>query len=375
MDKDIKKAQQIAIRDLRACYGTHGIRAGLHHFSDYWARDSFFSCIGALAIGDKEIAQRTFNTFKKYQLQDGQIPLRFGAQNFLLKYIGFRTAEKPVFGEDKHGNSVIDSSLLYIIVAGSIYLGGKKDAKKILKSLELAHQWARKNSDDDILLKEREYSGWMDSVKKRGFTLYTNLLYWKATITLSELCINCGEKTKAANYKSLGLKIFNKINEEFWNGKYFSDWIGDKRYDFCPTGEQFLSIYWNFATNKQATKMLQHVENAQDDELCYPVYPAYPNKYCSPFLQLVGMGDYHTKLRWLWICCAQAMAHQKIGNNRIALHIIKDVARLINKHDAIYEVYNSSNKPIRRLFYRSEVPFAWSCSFFILAVKQMSLKE
>lgn len=367
----IKKAREIALRDLRACYGPLGIRAGLHHFSDYWARDAFFSSLGAISAGDNEIARRTIDAFIKNQGTDGQIPLRIGSSNFFLKFLGIRTDEKAVFGEDKHANNPIDPSLLFIIAAGALNYQ-KSELKKILGPLELAHNWARRNSGSNVLLVEKEYCGWMDSIKKKGMTFYTNLLYWKATVSISDLCKKAGEKNKAKEYKKLALRIFRNVNNSFWNGEYFSDWIDGEVRDFCPTGEQFLAIYWGFASKKKSEKIMKFVERHQTT-LCFPVYPEYPSKYRSFFLKLVGMGDYHSKLRWIWICCLQAIAYNKIGNNKKASQIIESLSELILKYGSVYEVYDSSNKPLKRIFYRSERPFAWSCGFFLLALKKLKL--
>ena len=88
MDK-IKKAYAIAKRELRGCYDTHGIVAGRHHFSDYWGRDGFFACFGALALGDYKIAEKMVDLFYSHQNSRGLIPYRLmNAPITLGQYLG-----------------------------------------------------------------------------------------------------------------------------------------------------------------------------------------------------------------------------------------------------------------------------------------------
>ena len=55
---EIDAAFEIAARDLRACYTEHGILAGLTHFKQYWARDSFFASLGATKLGDFDVVKK-----------------------------------------------------------------------------------------------------------------------------------------------------------------------------------------------------------------------------------------------------------------------------------------------------------------------------
>ena len=93
MTKDSNSALKIAINELRKCYTDKGIIAGIHHFTDYWARDGFFACFGALAINDTSIVKKQVNLFFSFQRNDGLIPYRImqGPVN-IAKYLG-----KPIF--------------------------------------------------------------------------------------------------------------------------------------------------------------------------------------------------------------------------------------------------------------------------------------
>ena len=41
------------------------------HFDDYWARDCFFGCLGALKLKDYLIVKKSLELFLKYQKNDG----------------------------------------------------------------------------------------------------------------------------------------------------------------------------------------------------------------------------------------------------------------------------------------------------------------
>src|SRR5712692_10698720 len=72
----IRRAYNIAIRDLRACYNPDGIVAGRLHFNAYWARDGFWAVFGALALGDHAQARAQLDTFMKKQFPSGKLPVR-----------------------------------------------------------------------------------------------------------------------------------------------------------------------------------------------------------------------------------------------------------------------------------------------------------
>src|SRR3989344_9245800 len=84
----ISNAADIAYRDLQRCYREYGIIAGLNHFNDYWARDSFFASCGSLVMGDFDIVRKNLETFIKFQKSSGHIPRRIDRMwgTILLKY-------------------------------------------------------------------------------------------------------------------------------------------------------------------------------------------------------------------------------------------------------------------------------------------------
>jgi glycogen debranching enzyme len=132
---NLKKAKEIAERELKACYGKHGIFAGTNHFKDYWARDSFFASLGCLVINDEKIVKKNLELFLD-NIKAGQLPLRIGKSSFgvVLSYLGLKSKDskrKPIYRIDKINAIPKDQNSLFII---SLYEYYKKTKdKKILK--------------------------------------------------------------------------------------------------------------------------------------------------------------------------------------------------------------------------------------------------
>ena len=169
MDK-IKKALNIASRDLRACYGRQGIYAGLHHFKNYWARDSSFASLGSLELEDYEIVKNNLILYLNNITKFGQLPFRVGP-NMVLNYFGLDKKRTPRYHNDKGDKKTIDQNSLLII---SFYNYIKKTndfefLKKYIHRIESALMWNFKcDINKDLLLEEHEYCNWADSIKKKG---------------------------------------------------------------------------------------------------------------------------------------------------------------------------------------------------------------
>jgi glycogen debranching enzyme len=72
----IRRAYDIAIRDLRACYNPDGMAAGPLNFNAYWTRDGFWAAFGALALGDLDPVKAHLDTFIRFQMASGELPVR-----------------------------------------------------------------------------------------------------------------------------------------------------------------------------------------------------------------------------------------------------------------------------------------------------------
>ncbi len=358
------KAYDIALRDLRACYGEHGIFAGLNHFRDYWARDALFASLGSLAAGDVDQVKTVIQVFLDNFDRKAQVPLRIGRT--IPEIVLNRKRRRPLYNFDFNKRKPADQNSLLIIAAYE-YLKHTKDTafiKKNIRKLERVMQWNFLNdTDDDLLIEELGLSSWADSIHKKGKVLYTNVCHCHALKCMFEL-------TKKKEYLEKHKNVKKILNEKFWSGEHYIDWIdfSGKQYNYFATDGNALAVIWEIAEEKRAANIEEaaHIFELHDvPSEC--VHPAYPKKHVSLPLKLIGLGDYHNGLSWLWLGCISAIAQHKAGKKDNAEKLMKKIGKVIEKHGSVYEVYDKKAMPVKRLFYRAEHPFAWSAGLFIYA--------
>ena len=378
MQDAIAQARKIAERDLRACYREQGVVAGLHHFDDYWARDSFFSAEGALLLKDSAVVKKNLTLFLKHAREDGELPLRIGVGTIplVLRMQGIRLPlpKRAIYHQDKGQNPAMDQNSL-LIIAVRQYLeatGDKSFVKRNFDKLKTVVNWNFRNDrDEDFLIEEGEYATWMDSIRKRGTSLYTNVCHWQACSSFAELSRKVGSRYEQRKYSHLSDIIYDNINFAFWRGSYYADFTDRHREDYFSVDGNLLAIIWGLATKKQTERILDCIQRNAKDNILPPVWPEYEERLVSPVLRLVGMGDYHVKMRWLFLSCWYARALLKAGRKSKAKQVIEEVASLIVKYGKVFEVYTAELKPVKRVAYSSDVPFAWSASAFVKADKAL----
>lgn len=380
----ISRAEAIALSSLRSCYSEQGIFAGKHQFSDYWARDGLFASLGAIAIGDLDVAKKEIELMLRFQSAQGQIPLRVGQYFIGLKMLGISNTKelRPRYDQDKYGSHPLDQNSLLIISFGE-YLRKTKDTgflKKNYDRLKKAIAWSLSNDrDNDSLLEEGAYAGWTDSLRKKGKVLYTNILHCHALKTMSELSKKAGKEEDSKRYMALYQKTKSGLNRLFWNGRYYSDWISlgrgsqkSRRHDYFSTDGNVLSIILGIADRKQGLSIQDCIAKfgISRDVPSLTNHPRYPLRMQSLLDTLFGIGDYHNDLSWLWLGSLDALAKHRLGMKQEARAELEKIASIICLHNNVYEVYTKDSKPVNRLLYKSERPFAWSAGLFLFALKE-----
>ncbi len=377
-------AYDIAVRDLRACYGPNGIYAGLNHFKEYWARDSFFASLGSISIDDLDIAKQNLSIFMENINKYGQVPLRIGktTAQYILYYLNIKKngKNKPIYFIDKSKNIPVDQNSLFTI---SFYDYIKKSndiefLKKNINNIEKIIMWnLRRDIDDDSLIEEKGFCNWADSVNKKGKVLYTNVCHCHALQCASYLFEIADEKKRQEKYLEFYKKTKKRLNELFWAGEHYVDWIyEDKQYSYFSTDGNILAILWDIADKKRAKNIEEasHIFELHDvPSEC--VHPKYPKKYISKMIRLVGLGDYHNGLSWLWLGSISALAKHKVGKEKDAKELMKKISGIIEKYGEVFEVYNKKGEPVRRLLYKSEHPFAWSSGMYLYAYNKIIKKN
>ena len=369
-----KNAQKIAYEALRACETPLGLTTGVHHFVDLWARDSLFATFGATAIGDYDTTKKTIETFLKYQRSDGLVPYRIQrAATSVWKYLGKpRYLPTPIanFRSHQSGGLVLDGGLMTII-ATSEYVQRNHD-KKFVKAnfgkLTYAIDWYFERFGCN-LISEWFLCEWADATLKVGKTLYTNVLYAKAVSGMSELAKLLGHQEYAGRYRDLAKKIQQQIQTEFWNGRYFADWIDWKRQDYFASHPNMLAILFGLADATQERAILGYAKiHCWNSFTLETNHPRYPFWRIPIFHHVIGMGDYHNRgCLWLQPGILYAVALCQTGKKAEAKRVLTKISEKIVKYNGIYEVYEKNGSPVNRFFYRAEHTFAWSSGLFLWA--------
>jgi len=356
----MEKAICIAKRELRDCYQEHGPVAGTHHFSDYWGRDGFFALQGSIAIGDTDIAKNMVDLFFANQRKDGLIPYRIlNGPVTLGKYFGHSKKFKepiPCYKLRETGSLVLDGTTLCLMTLAQLCNAGKVDPHQYDSKVEHALNFL-KTREKHGLLWDGAMCEWNDSVNKWGNLLYSNVIYWNMYHELGDT--------------EMQDEIGHKLRQRLWNGKFFADWYDHSRQDYFYPFGNLLAVAWGLATPKETESILAEAEKAKVDFTLESNTPKYPQGRVWWFNRLTGMGDYQNQgTLWWQPVCAYVAALVKAGRVAEAREQFTLMTRKIEEDEKIWECYERDGKPVKRILYRAEQPFAWAAGQ-ILWVKNL----
>lgn len=356
MNEMIQKAFEIAQNDLRSCYQEHGIVAGITRLKDYFARNSFFACLGATSLGDFGIVKKNLELFARFQNAEGEIP------SAVSKKL------KPEFGRGLFSAS-LDQNALFVVALAD-YVSASKDkefAEKHFQSCSKAMEWLKKH-ERDYLLQEKWQSNWQYSILKTGLVLYTNCCYYKALLDFSALCKELGKNELSESYGKKALEAKQKINRRFWVGNYYADWIDFSTHEYFSADGNVLAVLWGIADEEQAkmieNKIRQHRMNTVPLRNVYPFYPFWRVLWILLPLQAY---HYHNGSNWTWLGAANILALKKIRWSQEARAETNALAKLIVENGTVMDVLDN-DKPFSSMLLKSEVHFSWSAGLFVKAV-------
>ncbi len=365
------KAFEIAKHDLDYCFQDGGIVASADHFNDYWARDSFYASWGYLEIGEIEKVKSNLDLFISYQKEDGQIPRRIDCFFVGLKYLGIKIKRKSI--QPKYAGAYIfpalDPNILFVIVCHRYFKKSgdldflKTNFEKIFQAL----QWLEKFEADGFL-QEKIFANWMDVIVKRGAVLYTNVLYFDALNAFAKICVSLNKKELSDKYSARAEKLKKIINEKFWNGKYYIDWMdGNKKYDYFSTDGNVFAIYFEVSDAEKTKKIIARIEKDKLDEIPMKTnFPNYPWWRVALRMYLIGTSGYQNNYAsWLWLGCIYAIALKNSGYNQEANKIEDKITKKIEEFQKVYEIYTPDGAPYRGWFWKSAATFAWSSGLYL----------
>jgi glycogen debranching enzyme len=272
--------------------------------------------------------------------------------------------------------SVIDSTALFVIALASYarFTGDGEFALKLLPNAEKAVKFLlAKDRDNDGLVEEKVFANWAETVLKFGKVLYTNCCFYRALDDFSWLAGTLKESGLQKQYAELAERAKGRINQVFWEGNYYIDWIDFRRHDFFSSDGNLLAIDFGIAERAQGQMILNKIKQHQLNK--FPLktnYPMYPLWRIPPTLLPLLEYHYHNGFNWPWLGCLNAIALQKVGWKKEAKQTLRAVAELINQNGITNEVLDERGKPVNGLFLKSERPFAWTAGYFVRAANEVS---
>lgn len=366
----LEMAFKTALQDLRACYEEHGIIAGRHHFTDYWARDGFFAAMGSLAAGDWDIAEKMVKLFLSHQRADGLIPYRIMRGPITIgKYLGrpkFYKNPQPTYRLRGFGPLVLDGTTLTLTVLAQLGQRGRPVAARSTAAVRRALRFLESRERYGLLW-DGVLAEWNDSAYKWGTLLYSNIIYWKMFEELKKYY----QQRDNPFWKEVAQKqtsVAEALRRRLWNGRYFADWYDYKRHDYLYPYGNCLAIAWGFTTPQETAVILKEVNTVKIKFTLDTNTPKYPWWRIEIFNHLLGMGDYQNhSLLWWQPSTAYLEALLAAGKTNEANRHAQTIAQQILSV-GIYECYERKGEPVRRLAYRSEGPFAWAAGGIVQAL-------
>ncbi len=346
----------VAEKDLKACFWKQGIVAGNHHFTDYWARDGFFAALGALAIDEVEIVEKTVKLFFGHQRDDGLIPYRImNGPVTLGKYFGrpkHYQNPKPTYRLRGWGPEIMDGATMTLWLWGELKLRGKK-MDQYQEQVKKALVYIR-TRESQGLLGDGIMSEWNDAVYKFGNLLYSNIIYYQ--------CLKrVGQTNKA-------LEIGRQIRQKLWNGRFLADWVDYKRQDYLNSFGNLLAIVFGLTTTKESESIMREIEKIRVGFTFETKFPIYPWWRIDILNHLTGTADYQNQgILWWQPAIAYLAASKKMGNKKQYDQQLRLIEKQVKKYDGFHECYERTGKPVKRFLYQAEYPFAWASGMFLWA--------
>lgn len=371
----------IQTRRLKNGHYKEVLHAGYRNFRESWARDFGFASFGLLALEQYDVTRQTLEAFFWYQTSDGQLPVKLHSMDFVTRYFhSFLGREQSTEGTlrakyiSAHGAPSLDGQALLMISAITYALKTKniEFLKAYWSPLVSALHWLeghKRNADDNLLYQE-SFADWADSVARRGYVHYTNVVYWKALYEMALAADQMDMKAHASYYKQRAEQVAGAIHEFFWRDEpgYF---VTSDTLNQLSSDGNLLAIAWGLATPEQTQSILTYMEVAG---MSTPVptrctSTAYPSELIAIENMLAGVGNYHTDAAWLWLGAWHIIAWSVCGDLVKAGEILSRMSAVIVKNKQVHEVFGTNGEPLASIWYKPEAPLTWSAGMFIYACR------
>lgn len=357
------------------------LNAGYRNFRESWARDFGFATYGLLALEQYDTVKDTLEAYLWHQADDGKFPVKLHSVDVVTRFFhSFFEREQPVEKMLRpkyitgHGTISLDGQALLVIAAQNYAResGDTEFLRRHWSQLKLAIQWIQlyRKQPNDALVYQFAYSDWADSIARRGRIHYTNVVYWKALVSMAEAADSLDIKQQAEFYAEEADRVARAIKLHFWREElgYF---ITSVRLDQLSSEGNLLAIAWDLATPEQAESILNVMAAARMAE---PVptqvaYPPFPPALVAIENRLGGLANYHTDAAWLWIGAWHVVALTSTNRMDEAQELINRITEIIVRERQLNEAHGLDGKPLSSIWYKSESPLSWNAGMVLYAYK------
>ena len=357
------------------------LHAGYRNFRESWARDFGFASYGLLALGQHDTVRQTLEAFFWYQTAAGQLPVKLHSLDFVTRYFhSFLGREQSTEGVLKpkyisgHGAPSLDGQALLVITALT-YARETKNLEFVKAhwgSLVAAMRWLEdhKAGPDGVLLYQKAFADWADSVARRGYVHYTNVVYWKALSEMAEAAAHLDMLAHSDFYRQKAEAVAAAIHRRFWNPRLGYFVTSESMPDLSSDGN-LLAIAWGLTTPEQSTRILQAMELAG---MASPVptrvtSSTYRRELIALENVLGGMPHYHSEAAWIWLGAWHVIAETRCGDLAKAKELLSRISAVIVRDKQVNEVYGKNGEPMSSLWYKPEAPLTWNAGMFIYACR------
>lgn len=380
----------IATENLRAGIQTRRLRngqyreilhAGYRNFRESWARDFGFAVYGLLALEQYETVRQTLEAFLAHQTVSGQLPVKLHSMDFVTRYFhSFLGREQSTEGVlrpkyvSAHGAPSLDGQAM-LVISALTYARKTKNTEFLTTnwaSLIDAMHWLEdhKIKAHDELLYQESFADWADSVARRGYVHYTNVVYWKALTEMAQSAGDMDMSAHASFYKGKAQRVADAIHERFWRADLGYFVTSDTLYLLNSDGN-LLSVAWELATPEESQSILTVMDEAG---MASPVptrctSAPYPAELIAIANVFGGVPNYHTDAAWIWLGAWHVIALCRCGDLAQAQELLLRMADVIVRNKQIHEVYGTNGEPLASLWYQPEAPLTWNAGMFIYACK------
>lgn len=355
--------------------------AGSHHFGSFWTRDFCLSVEGLLVAGETETVKNQIHQLLSMKGPNGLIPRGFDVIPPLLRVLRhtvFRIIPGPGPGHHgrlkpehvgEHRTFAFDSNALILMALGALEKKSQTDFEKIKSSFDLSLILkAYLPFVKEGLVQQQAFSDWQDSARRESHGLFVNLCVLLAAQESIRLGLAVPQEFEPLAFrKVLKNRFYDEASGLF---SQFTDRIQIPLESNLWIATQNIFSNNELDSNSFSKKLMLHPVWKNPG---VPAYPRSSAKEISWTTKAIGLKHYHDEFAWSWLLSDQAFTAFRLGDLDMLEKVTSAQADIVLQEKVIHEIYEWKNKklvPFNKL-YKSEGPFTWGASRWLMAANQI----